>query len=263
MTAHCKLAHFFGFTRNNKHVLMKTLILTAALGTLAAGANAQIRFGAEVGVQMANLVTTVPDFNNPGKSEHIDSKPNLGLRGGLVAQFGITDNFSIQPALLFAMKGARLENDDEYSLGSTTVKTSTQIKTNLNYIELPINFQYNMNSDGTGFFVGAGPYIGYAFAGKLAGDESTEMTTAGVTVSTKTEIDQEVSFGDGLLDNYKNLDIGVGLNAGYMLPMGAFVRAFGQYGFSNIYPSAIAALDGKTRNYGFGLTVGYMIGGGE
>lgn len=228
---------------------MKKLILTVAFGTLAAGANAQMRFGAEVGVQMANLVTTVPEYDINGNqigTEHIDSRPNLGLRGGLVAQFSFTDNLSFQPAILFAMKGARLE--ETIDLFGTQVEI--QQKINLNNIEVPLNFQYNTNSDGTGFFVGAGPYLAYAFAGKVV----TQINDVEVE-------DRDVEFGDELTDDFKNLDVGVGLNLGYMLPMGAFVRGFGQYGFSNIFPEHIASADGKTRNYGFGLTVGYMIGG--
>jgi hypothetical protein len=211
---------------------------------------------------MANLAIDFPDGN--GGTEHTDSKPNLGLRGGLVADFGITDNISFQPALLFVMKGAREEVDESETTFGITIKSTYQSKINLNYIQIPLNFQYHLNDDKTGFFVGAGPYIAYAFAGKYAIDGQFEISGAGFPTQTTTvKEDIDVEFGDEEGDMFKNLDLGVGLNAGYMLPMGVFVRAFGEYGFSNILPEFYASQDGKTRNYGFGLTVGYMIGGGK
>ncbi len=241
---------------------MKKIILTAALGIVAAGANAQIRFGAEVGVQLANLTTTYDDPFNPGKSEHVDARPNIGLRGGLVAQFGITDHIAIQPAVLFVMKGARQEDEQNYEIGGIKYTYETQSKINLNNIQIPINIQYTMNEDGTGFFAGVGPYVSYAFAGKAVDQVDSTTSIGSVTTSGSREYEYDLEFGDELGDNYKNLDVGIGANVGYMLPMGAFVRAFGEYGFSNIFPGTAAALiNGKTRNYGFGLTIGYMIGG--
>jgi hypothetical protein len=243
---------------------MKKLLMTAALGTLAAGANAQLRFGAEAGVQFANIVSQYPDGS--GGTETEDTKPNMGIRGGLVADFGLTDNLSFQPGLLFVMKGGRQEVDEtvtEDFFGTTiTTKSSYQSKLNLNYIQIPLNFQYHLNDDKTGFFVGAGPYVALGMSGKAAFDGFVEISGTGIP-TTRQEFDEdiEVEFGnDETTDMFRRLDFGVGANAGYMLPMGLFFRAFGEYGFSNI--SNIDVDDYKTKHYGFGLTVGYMIGNG-
>lgn len=231
---------------------MKKVFLTAAAAAMALGANAQqSRYGIEIGAHMGNLVQELPETGRIGENptstfrkQHIDARPNLGLRAGLVADFGISDNFSINTGLQFVMKGAR----NEFSVDTPVVNTEYQEKINLNYIEVPVYVQYKTREDGTGFMVGAGPYFGYAFGGKI------------VSQINDTEVgNRELSFGDNANDDIKNLDIGVGLNVGYMLPVGVFVRGYGQYSFSNIYPVPEAKYE--TKNYGFGLSVGYMLGG--
>jgi len=232
---------------------MKKAFLTAATAALALGANAQqSRYGIEIGAHMGNLVQELPEMGRIGTDptttfhkEHVDSRPNLGLRAGLVADFGISDNFSIQPGIQFVMKGAR----NEFSVDLPNApNTEYQEKINLNYIEVPIYLQYKTREDGTGFMVGAGPYFGYAFGGKIVSQINDQETN-----------DRNLNFGDNANDDIKNLDIGLGVNLGYMLPMGVFIRGYGQYGFSNIYPVPEAKYE--TKNYGFGLSLGYMFGG--
>lgn len=246
---------------------MKKVFLTAATAALALGANAQqSRYGIEIGAHLGNLVQELPELNGQGggtigviQKEHVDGRPNLGLRAGFVADFGISDNFSIQPGLQFVMKGVRYEQS--YDIGDNTngSEGEFQQKLNINYIEVPVNVQYKTREDGTGFFVGAGPYVGYAFAGKVVTQAKTTTYVNGTRTENSTDIDEELEFGDNATDDLKNLDVGVGLNVGYMLPMGAFVRGYGQYSFSNIYPVPEEMYERK--NYGFGISIGYMFGG--
>ncbi len=246
---------------------MKKVFLTAAAATLAIGANAQqTRYGIEIGAHLGNLVQEVPNPNNGSptgtlQKDHIDARPNLGLRAGLVADFGISDNFSIQPGLQFVMKGARNEFSlNEKNSAGREFKTQVQDIINLNYIEVPINVQYKTREDGTGFFVGAGPYFGYAFGGKRSVQTEISQKGGGMPdFEAKSEVDDALEFGDNATDDIKNLDVGVGLNIGYMLPAGLFVRGYGQYSFSNIYP--VTESDYETKNYGFGISIGYMFGG--
>jgi hypothetical protein len=244
---------------------MKKAFLTAAVAAVALGANAQqTRYGFELGAHLGNLVQELPDPTNPNgtttlSKDHIDGRPNLGLRAGLVADFGLSDNFSIQPGLFFVMKGVRNEIEVSSETGGVTTRFESQNKLNLNYIEVPLNIQYKTREDGTGFFVGAGPYFGYAISGKTNSQSTFEQTGGGSSFKLETDEDRELSFGDNADDDYKNLDVGVGLNIGYMLPMGAFVRGYGQYSFSNIIP--VPESKYETKNYGFGITVGYMFGG--
>ena len=94
---------------------MKKIFLTAATAALALGANAQqTRYGIEVGAHLGNLVQEIPNPNNGSptgtlQKDHIDARPNLGLRAGLLADFGISDNLSIQTGLFWEMKGERFE----------------------------------------------------------------------------------------------------------------------------------------------------------
>lgn len=244
---------------------MKKIFLTAAVGALALGANAQqTRYGIEIGAHLGNLVQELPELSensnkSPLNKEHVDGRPNLGLRAGFVADFGISDNFSIQPGLQFVMKGVRYEQSFDSGDNTNGSEQEIQSKLNINYIEVPINVMYKTREDGTGFFVGAGPYVGYAFAGKTVDQVKDTKYTNGNKDETTRDVEGNLEFGDNVNDDIKNLDFGLGLNLGYMLPMGAFVRGYGQYSFSNIYPVPESKFERK--NYGFGITVGYMFGG--
>jgi len=242
---------------------MRKLILTAAAGLLAAGANAQsgLGFGIEAGVQLANQVTELPNYGDDSsntttfRKDHVDGRPNIGLRAGIVAEWNASSRIAIQPSLLFVMKGVRFEGDREYDSLGVRYNTSLQSNLNLYYIQLPINFQYYFNADRTGLFAGFGPYFSYAFSGSRQQDYTVK---AGNQNEQSFEIkDEDVQFGDNAGDDFKNLDIGVGVNLGYKFSPGFFVRAFGEYSFSNIYPVPEAKFE--TKNYGFGLTIGYML----
>lgn len=114
------------------------LIVFAAL--LSWTANAQTHFGVKAGINMSSIDRT-----------HV--KDNLGYQAGLVFHSELPLWFSLQPELLFHVKGARVTDLKNGAFG-------------LGYLEVPVNVQwgpYFMDRN-IRVFVQGTPFIGYAIS---------------------------------------------------------------------------------------------------
>lgn len=169
-----------------KTTVMKKLLLTlASLATLSFASNAQLNFAPVAGLNLANLTTD---------SDGDDSQTKLGVHLGAVVNYSFNDRFSVEPGVLFSMKGAK--GDGDYSV-------------NLNYIEVPVNAIYTFPM---GLMIHAGPYLGLLMSAK--------QKAGGAEADIK--------------DFTQTIDFGLNAGVGYKLPMGLFARAQFGYGASNI-----------------------------
>jgi len=148
-------------------------------------------------------------------------KSAMGARIGAIADFSITDAISIQPGVMFSMLGYK----DDAGTNS------------LNYIQIPININYKFEVGPGKLFLGLTPYFGYAMSGKNSDGSS-------------------VTFGSNPTD-IKAIDFGVGVNAGYELPMGLLFRAGYDYGMGNLTNISGATIN----NTNIHISVGYLFGG--
>jgi hypothetical protein len=190
---------------------MKLIITTVFFAFLFAGiASAQhFNLGVKGGL---NAYTTESEtfFKND---------PKLGLHLGLIGHIHLTDPFALQPELVFSMQGAK------YTAGGNDVNL------NLNYINIPLIFQYMYDN---GFRLQAGPQIG-------------------ILASAKTKINSTVL---DVKDNFETIDFGIGVGMSYVNPVTDFgfdVRY--NHGLSNINKSDAS----KNYNRGFQVGVFYLI----
>jgi hypothetical protein len=167
---------------------MKTKILLLALLFFAATTSfAQTKIGITAGVNLANLTGSDAGDNNAMK---------IGVHGGLVADLGISDNFMIEPGVLFSMKGSQdSENSDN--------------KLTLNYIEIPILAKYKLES-GLNFFLG--PYVGFLM--------SATADPGGVDVK---DFMETTDFGLKVGIGYQ-LESGLGFNAHYEMGLATIAK---------------------------------------
>lgn len=127
---------------------MKKAILSLVLLAGAAGvANAQT--GVKYGVKGGFNGSTFSGADSKG------TEYKAGFAAGAFLNFGISDNFSIQPEFLYSQKGASVDGIG-YGTG-VNAKTDGTAKQTLGYLDVPIMFRYNIGEDGKGFFVEAGP----------------------------------------------------------------------------------------------------------
>jgi len=208
---------------------MKKLAFTiAAIAALTQASFAQLAIAPEVGGLFSNY---------PGKDmgEKFDSKALFGMRAGAIVDIGLSNNFYLQPGILYVRNGYTFDN----VISSGTIK--------VNSMEIPLNVQYKFGSaGGDRFFVGVGPYLAFNLGGKADGTAYGMSTTANLQIG-----------NDAQTDNIKAFDFGAGLNLGYELSNGLYIRAHYQHGFVNLFPGGNTNNSSYSTNYG--LSVGYLF----
>lgn len=198
-----------------KKLLFGGLLFTAfSLAALQSNAQAG-RFGVNAGVNFSNIT---------GKDASDAYKLKTGFQAGVTYDIGIADDFVIQPGLSYVQNGAKIDGFDA--------------KVQLNYLQLPVTFQYQPEL-GTGhLLLGVGPYIGMGI-GQVKG--------TGGDLTLKRDWDEA-----GL----KKIDAGGKLLAGYQLSNGLSLNLNANLGLVKL-----SDVDNPptTNNTSFGVTVGYKF----
>jgi hypothetical protein len=191
-------------------------LLFAAFSFSAVDSNAQSgRFGVNAGVNFANITGKDAD----------DTKIKTGFQAGVTYDIGIADDFVIQPGLSYVQNGAKYDG-------------SVDAKIHLNYLQLPVTFQYQPELGNGNLLLGVGPYVGMG-VGKVKGDIGN--------ISGKGDWDDA-----GL----KKLDAGGKLLAGYQLSNGLSLNLNANLGLVKLPDNDNPA---KINNTSFGVTLGYKF----
>ena len=208
--------------RRSKTILldMKKIFFVGVLSILCVSASfAQVRLGVTAGLNASKTVGSEDDESTDFKA---------GFQAGVVADFGITENFSIIPELLFSQRGAKYEG----------------ISATLNYLQLPINAAYKFDVGyGSKLFIFAGPYLGYGISTKVS------SKSEGISIS----LDDFLKFGSKE-EEIKPLDFGVNVGLGYQYDK-IFFKLQYNHGLSNM--SNVD--DYSSKNMNVAVTVGYFF----
>ncbi|GAA3989752.1 porin family protein [Hymenobacter antarcticus] len=200
-----------------KRILLSFFVLIGGFCT----AHAQsARFGIKAGGSLTSVV---------GKDVKATAASKLGFHGGVVANLGLTDRFSVQPELLYSMKGLR----DELS-------SATGYQT-LHYVDVPVLLKASFNA----FFLEAGPQLGVL----MSATQSIESGSMSNSVSSKAA--------------FKDIDFGYALGLGVQATTGLMAGLRYNGGLSNI--AKPVTLGGQTiqpeaRNSALQIYVGYLFG---
>lgn len=209
---------------------MKKLLLTIFSLPLCAGAFAQFSVGPEAGLLFSN-------YTGKSNGETVNTKPVFGARFGATADLGLGSHFAVQSGLLYVINGYQL---DYFILSQ---------KVTINTLEVPLNVFWKSGEPGDDrFFVGVGPYIGWNMSGKYKETGNGASETRSLNIGDK--------VGE---DDSKRTDYGIGVNLGYQLSMGLFIRAHFQKGLANLQPGGNA--DNIAQNMNYGISFGYLFGG--
>lgn len=170
---------------------MRKRFLVALFAIGLFGANAQsVKFGAKAGINFSSF--TGDD------TEGLNSR--TGFHVGGVAELKLTDEFSLQPELLYTELGAKGDEGDQ------VLKTS--------YLSLPVMAKYYLIE---GLSVEAGPQ-------------------ASILLSDKVEENGQ-DQGDADLENF---DLGLNLGLGYTFENGIFLQSRYTFGLSDVAEDADA-----------------------
>lgn len=203
---------------------MKKLLLVIAMVAIGFTANAQdVKFGAKAGLNISNVRVSGDGITDEMKP---DSKISFFVGG--MAEVKLSDNFAIQPELLYSDQGS-----------SRKVGKSTS-SINLGYLNLPIMAKYFVAE---GFALEAGPQVGFL-----------------LSANAKTELDGK-SVGDALdiKKVYKTVDFGLGFGASYTLDFGLNIGARYNLGLTDLAKERVELDKTTMKNGVIQVSVGYFF----
>lgn len=182
-----------------------------------------VTFGVKGGMNVSSL----------SKDEGLDDqKSKIGFNAGVFANIPIAESFSIQPEVLYSQYGEK----SEYKIGNTNYSASTK----LDYITVPVMFQYNLIPN---LYVEAGPEFGFMVSAKNKfKNESTGNSTE----------------SENYKDNLSTFNFGIGLGAGYYFTPNFGVTARYVAGVTDIAKDRPNGSD-ATRNNTFQVGLAYKF----
>ncbi len=152
-----------------KNLLKISFLLVTCLCVITP-ASAQV-LGVKGGLNLANMLE-----KDDQETYSDDFKSKLGFHVGVVAEFPIMDLLSVEPGLLLDTKGMRYKQEESF-MGETYKLTG---KTNIFYLDIPINVKVSYGVGPVKVFGLVGPYVGIGLGGKVKakeefmGDSETE-----------------------------------------------------------------------------------------
>lgn len=214
---------------------MKKIILFMFLAVFCITTNAQdeptkgsdIIFGLKAGMNFSMITGDDTD----------DFDGKFGIHAGIVAEFPLSDQFSLQPELIYSAQG------DKGSFVEDGLKMDAELK--LDYLILPVMAKYYV---GDGFSLEAGPQIGFVVNSEL----SVKAEGMSVTVDLK-DLVKDIDFGFGFGLGYK-LENGLNLSGRYYVGITNFIESEGSLLGETIYSDG-----SKNHNNVFQLSIGYFF----
>ncbi|MBU4537970.1 MAG: PorT family protein [Weeksellaceae bacterium] len=166
---------------------MKKLFLGAAV------AMSSLTFAQQFGIKAGMNVSSLSN-----DSSLSDQQSKIGFNAGVFMNAPLAENFSIQPELIYTQYGAKGTYNADVVTSNGVQNQKFSSATHLDYIALPVMFQYNATPS---FYLEAGPEFGLSVSAK----DKVKNETTGETLAES----------DNYKDSINGFNFGVGLGAGY------------------------------------------------
>lgn len=203
--------------------------------------HAQFRAGLKGGLNLNRPIGGAKNSQQQGY--HIDKYDlHTNFHLGITADIPVTKKFHIRPDLLVSRRVAQYEKIDEAAGFSYYQRLAA------NYLEIPVHFVYYHHAEKLNFYVGGGPYVGFALTGKANnyGKRGTDW--------------QPIFVFDNETDEwYKKTQFGAVLAAGIDLPFGLNWELSVHRGFNDVSNSRLIENYSKVINFNYGISVGYLF----
>lgn len=199
---------------------LKFFLIPVAMLVIGYFSQAYSQVGIRAGVNISKQQFDQGDLD-------VDPESKFGLDLALIAELPIGPAFAISPEFHWLQKGAKIEDlNGSFSESSRT----------FNYLEIPVlaKFKFGAEDANAGFFLFAGPSLGYLFSA--------------------TDKDGDGNTNDIDLDDYKRTELGAHIGGGIKL---GIVNIDVRYilGFSNIAQlESDQDLEIRNRSYGAGIS---------
>ena len=192
-----------------KYLLVAVLILSVPLFAQEE-AKSDLSFGVKGGISFNHFLGDIP----------VDLTPQLrvGFTVGAFLNYKLSNNFSVQPEILFARKGSNFE---EFEFDFDDVEfagLSLDMYIESNWIEIPVLLLYQVNEN---FALFGGPYLGFYLNGKLVAEPSISIFAV--------DLEYDIESDDLSLPDY-----GIVLGAKYNLTEKLAIQGRWEYGIQDL-----------------------------
>jgi outer membrane protein W len=219
---------------SRRYRIIVAIILAVSISNVAIAG--EISYGVKTGLIMSNLTQTPKEWNEAKSYK-------AGFTGGVFLNYAFNESFSLQPELLYTMKGVRSNLYDGL--------VSVDMTASFDYIELPVLAMYTFSSS-RNFKprIFAGPSFAYTVSSEIG--VSAWIFSTSVDFSSLTHV----------------TDFGLVAGAGFGYDLGKGTITFDaryELGFTNVIMSGDFEINGSTqtiseddfKNCGFAFLVGY------
>ncbi|MFV5702690.1 porin family protein [Flavobacterium sp. XS2P12] len=196
---------------------MKKIILTVVLVFLFGFVNAQDRKDMSFGVKGGLNISSITNAEEDG----VNSKSLVGFHIGFFGEFMISDQFAIQPELLYSTQGVKLEFDGEE--GDLKV----------DYINVPVMAKYYLAD---AFSLELGPQIGFLVSSKV----------------------ESGGLSEDVKDETKPIDVSLGFGANYNFAEKFMLGARYNLGLTRLQEELFPG-ESESKNSVFQISLGYRF----
>lgn len=200
-----------------------------------APSNAQFRIGPVGGINFNRQVFKSNTIKYEGTFRN-----RLGFHAGLITDFILNKNLSLQSELLYSLRGGY------YKLDRANV--SEELQADLGYITVPVCLTYKMDLRNAHLIASAGPYLSKLLHSQHHFYSNGKNIENGAYRVGTDNIDAQI----------KPWDAGVKLKAGFELKKGMYLVAFYDISTADINPQFTV-----TRNKTYGVSLAYIFSTNE
>ncbi len=185
--------------------MKKILFFICLLGAVVT-AQAQLKFGAKVGLNISNVTGDIED-----------TKSKVGPLFGVFAFYSVSDKLAIQPELLYSMQGCKVDayTGDGYE--------TEEVKLHLDYLLVPIMVKFYPI---TGLSLQAGPQFGFLTRAKFDDEDLKDdvkkfdfALNLGAGYELENGLGIDLRYGFGLTDANKEDEMGEAKNGVFSIAL--------------------------------------------
>jgi len=236
---------------------MKNIIFHLIFCLLCITSYAQLKIGVKGGANYTNVIGK--DGNGDKAAGH---KFIPGFHAGLLFEYGLSQDISLQTEGVYSTKGFRLKNTSTSSPSpSTTIDQKFDVQYNLAYIDVP--FLLNIYFGEMASYIGIGPQLSFLASSKWDGTATTTSTTTNPPNPPATStFDYTVAGNDK--KGYALVDFSAVIGTGSKWESGIEYCLRAGYGFTNVNDPSTSGSNDVLHNLVFTVSLGYGfdLGGG-
>ncbi|SEW08548.1 porin family protein [Chitinophaga arvensicola] len=200
----------------------------------------QVRFGLKAGFTGANMKLDGPAYVADNRKFMLPA-----FQGGGLMDIPLTKWLTVQPALLYSIKGYRTRPESDAGNWYFIARYG------YNYLELPVNFLYKGKVGAGKIFAGLGPSVAYGIGGKVSFiKDGTKSGTAKILFDGK---EATASSTDDVHAN--RVDIAANFLVGYEFSPGFLLSA----GYAAGLLDVSASENTKQLHRSFNISFGYLF----